>query len=115
MANILQFTDHNCLYFDKLCRSKKAESVLSFIQATYNIDPNIEGSKRKERIAEKLTNAYELFKLSAGSYSGEVKQFTSQYTIGHELGIWMSANFELNPLALEVAKNHITITEFEYP
>ena len=112
MANILQFTDHNCLYFDKLCRSKKAESVLSFIQATYNIDPNIEGSKRKERIAEKLTNAYELFKFSAGSYSGEVKQFTSQYTIGHELGIWMSANFELNPLALEVAKNHITITEY---
>lgn len=112
MANILQFTDHNCLYFDKLCRSKKAESVLSFIQATYNIDPNIEGSKRKERIAEKLTNAYELFKFSAESYSGEVKQFTSQYTIGHELGIWMSANFELNPLALEVAKNHITITEY---
>lgn len=70
------------------------------------------GSKRKERIAEKLTNAYELFKFSAGSYSGEVKQFTSQYTIGHELGIWMSANFELNPLALEVAKNHITITEY---
>lgn len=112
MANILQFTDHNCLYFDKLCRSKKSESVLSLIQATYNIDSNIEESKRKERIAEKLKNAYELFKFNAGSYSGSVKQFTSQYTIGHELGIWMNSNFDLNPLALEVAKNHITITEY---
>lgn len=112
MTNTLQFTDHDFLYFDKLCRSKKSESVLSLIQATYNIDSNIEESKRKERIAEKLKNAYELFKISAGSYSGSVKQFTSQYTIGHELGIWMNSNFDLNPLALEVAKNHITITEY---
>ena len=112
MTNTLQFNDHNCLYFDKLCRSKKSESVLSLIQATYNIGSNIEESKRKERIAEKLRNAYELFKFSAGSYSGDVKQFESQYTIGHELGIWMSSSFELNPLALEVAKNHITITEY---
>lgn len=112
MTNTLQFTDHDFLYFDKLCRSKKSESVLSLIQATYNIDSNIEESKRKERIAEKLRNAYELFKISAGSYSGTVKQFTSQYTIGHELGIWMNSNFDLNPLALEVAKNHITITEY---
>ncbi|WP_289101086.1 AAA family ATPase [uncultured Catenibacterium sp.] len=112
MTNTLQFTDHDFLYFDKLCRSKKSESVLSLIQATYNIDSNIEESKRKERIAEKLRNAYELFKISAGSYSGSVKQFTSQYTIGHELGIWMNSNFDLNPLALEVAKNHITITEY---
>lgn len=112
MTNTLQFTDHDFLYFDKLCKSKKSESVLSFIQATYNIDSNIEESKRKERIAEKLRNAYELFKISAGSYSGSVKQFTSQYTIGHELGIWMNSNFDLNPLALEVAKNHITITEY---
>ncbi len=112
MTNTLQFNDHNYLYFDKLCRSKKSESVLSLIQATYNIAPNIEESKRKERIAEKLENAYELFKFGAGSYTGDVKQFASQYTIGHELGIWMNSSFELNPLALEVAKNHITITEY---
>ena len=101
--------NHDHIYFDTLCRTKKAESVLSLIHATYQAKLN---KGNKEDIAKHLVNAYELFKFDAGSYTGETSQFESQYTIGHELGIWKNSDLDLTDTALQVAKNIITIKEY---
>lgn len=106
--------NHNFLYFDSLCRTKKSESVLSLIQATYQAKTKVKNKdKTKEEIARLLKSAYELFKFDAGSYTGDdLDQFFSQYTIGHELGIWVNSDLDLNDLALKVAKNEITIKDY---
>lgn len=101
--------NHKFLYFDNLLRTKKVEAVLSLIMATYQATDE---SNRKEQIATNLKPAYELFKFSAGSYSGSNKQFESQYTIGHELGIWLNKELDLNRLAIQVAENKTTIREY---
>lgn len=101
--------NHTRLYFDTLCRTQKGESVLSLIYATYQAKKNGGG---KEEIAKRLENAYNLFKTGAGSYSGELKQFESQYTIGHELCIWKNSDLELTDLAIKVAENYITIRDY---
>ena len=101
--------NHKCLYFDTLVRDKKQESVLSLIHATFQAKKNDEG---KEKIAENLEYAYKLFKFDSGSYEGNMRQFESQYTIGHEMGIWKNSDLTLNELAEKVALNQITITEY---
>ena len=102
--------NHDHLYFDSLRRTEKAEAVLCLIHATYQSKIN-NGSK--EDIARLLKSAYELFRFTPGTYTGEnLNQFESQYTIGHELGIWLNANLDLCSLALKVAKNEITIREY---
>ena len=103
--------NHDKLYFDTLCRTKKAESVLSLIQATYQVKKDSTVSA-KEEIAEKLVHAYELFKGTSGTYAGDPKQFESQYTIGHELCIWKNGNLDLTDLAIKVAENRITIRDY---
>lgn len=112
--------NHNELYFDTLCRTQKGESVLSLIQATYHAkNSGIEAKDMKAEIAKRLEYAYNLFKdnskgkdTGAGSYNGNVDQFSSQYTIGHEMGIWMDSSLELNKLAKKVAENIITVRDY---
>ena len=109
--------NHNTIYFDTLCRTKKAETLLSLIHATYQTKINNRNNVNradKDVIAEKLKSAYELFKFDAGTYSGEAKAFESQYTIGHEMGIWKNSNLDLTDLAVEVAKGDITIKDYQY-
>ena len=112
--------EHSELYFDKLCRTQKSETVLSLIQATYHAKRNAKyGEDIRDSIAKRLVSAYELFKdnpvgssTGAGTYSGEYKQFESQYTIGHELCIWKNSKLDLTDLAMRVAKNEITIRDY---
>lgn len=106
-------SDHDHLYFDALIRTKKAEAVLSLIHATYQSwEHNKNKDNVKNDIARLFKISYELFKYDVGSYDGSVKKFESQYTIGHELGIWKNSNLELSDLALKVAKNDITIKDY---
>ena len=110
--------EHNKLYFDVLCRTQKLETVLSLIYATYQAKKSgVEDIK--EEIARRLENAYNLFRTNirgancgSGSYAGTMKQFESQYTIGHELCIWANSNLDLTPYALDVAKSKMTIREY---
>lgn len=106
--------NHDHIYFDNLCRTKKAETVLSLIYATDQAKKHCKGdkSKEKEEIAKHLVSAYQLFKFDSGSYSGTTSQFQSQYTIGHELGIWKNSDLDLTPLAQKVADNKLTIREY---
>lgn len=101
--------NHDFLYFDNLRRTQKAETVMCLIHASYQAQ--IHGGNKSD-IARMLKNAYELFRFDAGSYHGDESQFESQYTIGHELGIWKNSKLELCDLATKVAKNEITIKEY---
>ena len=110
--------EHEELYFDKLCRTQKAETVLSLIQATYHAKRSGTNDIKAE-IAKRLESAYNLFRdnvknhdSGSGTYNGSMKQFESQYTIGHELCIWKNSNLDLTDLATEVAKNNITIKNY---
>lgn len=112
--------NHNSLYFDTLCRTQKGETVLSFIHATHHAKKaKIDSGNIKKEIAARLEYAYRLFRDNlrgkdngAGSYSGGIDQFDSQYTLGHEVGIWKNSNLDLSPLAQQVANNIITIREY---
>ena len=64
--------NHDHVYFDKLCRTKKLESVQSLITATYQAKLN-DGTKQD--IARLLKNAYELFKFDSGTYDGGMDAF----------------------------------------
>lgn len=102
--------NHHCLYFDNQRRNQKAEAVLCLIHATYQAKIH---KGNKNDIARMLKNAYELFRFDAGSYTGDSEsQFSSQYTIGHELGIWTDSDLNLCPLATRVAKNEITVKDY---
>lgn len=111
--------EHESLYFDALVRTQKKESVFAFIMATYYAKKNSNESTIKEEIYKKLEYAYGLFRDNVrgydngvGSYSGTDSQFSSQYTLGLEMGIWKNSNLDLNDLALKVAKYEITITDY---
>ena len=102
--------NHNFLYFDNLRRVEKAETVLSLIHASYQAEIK---NGNKDDIVRMLKNAYELFRFDAGTYSGDdPNQFASQYTIGHELGIWINSDLILCDLAKKVAENEITIKDY---
>lgn len=105
-------------YLDTLARTQKSETVLSLIQATYHTR-NIDSAKRKDEIGKRLKAAYDLFRDNAkgkdtgsGTYNNSEGQFESQYTIGHELGIWINSNLDLAPLAEKVAHNFLTIRDY---
>lgn len=102
--------NHNNLYFDNLRRVEKAETVLCLIHASYQAEIK---NGTKADIVRMLKNAYELFRFDSGTYTGEdPSQFESQYTIGHELGIWVNSDLKLCSLAKKVAQNEITIKEY---
>ena len=111
--------NHDGLYFDKLVRTQKMESVLSLIHATYHAKRAIgKTGNIKEEIAKRLESSYDLFRdnpkgasTGSGSYIGDVSQFESQYTIGHELCIWKNSNLDLTEMATKVAENVITIRD----
>lgn len=112
--------NHDHLYFDKLIRTNKAESLLSMIQATYHArNSSSDDQSFKSKVAERLEYAYRLFRddvrgsnNGSGTYSGESSQFESQYTFGLEMGIWINSNLELSDLALKVAENRITVRDY---
>lgn len=112
--------EHPYLYFDVTIRTQKKESVLAFIMATYYAKKNNSNEESvKQDIYDRLEAAYKLFRDNVGgydngvgSYSGTGGQFSSQYTLGLEMGIWKNSSLDLNDLALKVAKSQITITDY---
>lgn len=112
--------EHSMLYFDALIRTQKKESVHAFIMATYYAKKNnSDDTSVKEDIRQRIKYAYGLFRDNVrgydngiGSYEGTESQFSSQYTLGLELGIWKNSKLDLNDLAIKVATNEITITDY---
>lgn len=105
--------NHSHLYFDNLRRTQKAETLNCLIHASNQANSKaLKKEERKEVIAKLLKHAYDLYGVKANSYVGDVDQFDSQYTIGHELAIWTNSYLELNELAKKVAAYEITIKEY---
>ena len=112
--------EHSTLYFDALCRTQKKETILSLIKSTYYAKKNSSSvEETKVEIAKRLGFGYGLFKDNirgydngVGSYQGTLEQFSSQYTLGHELSIWKNSSLDLNDLALKVAKDEITVVKY---
>ena len=102
--------EHNSLYFDSLIRTQKKESVLAFIMATYYATKNNKDiGKLKDDIYERTKYGFGLFRSNVsgsdngiGSYIGSPDQFSKQYVLGLEMGIWKNSKFELNDLAIKV-------------
>lgn len=106
--------------FDALVRTNKADSLMSFIMASYNVKTT---NNRKLEVAKRLKSAYELYKENVkGSNSGAgtygqgdrniLNQFESHYTMGYEMGIWQDSDFTLCPLACKVAQYQMTVKEY---
>ena len=121
MARIPQ--EHGQLYFDETTRTQKAESLMALIKASYYAHKNIkeistEESVKKE-IAKRLKSGYELYRdtikgsdSGSGSYIGNIKQFESQYTLGHEMAIWNDSSLSLTFLANKVAIDELAVKDY---
>lgn len=110
--------NHNFLYFDSLIRNQRANSILSFIMATYHSKDNV-GHVDQEKVARRLIDAYNLFRndirkseTGSGNYPGTIEKFKKQYTLGREFGVWTGKDLYLSYLAEKVAKQEITIREY---
>lgn len=113
--------------FDKLQRNNKGVGVLSLIFASKNVAEGTHEEDRKQRIAQNLVNSFSLFRTtgsgSYGNYSKEElgdqeyekklkNQFESQYTMGHEMGIWIDSKLNLCSTANLVAEGHMGVSEY---
>ncbi|GEM_PF-775258 len=104
--------------FDKQNRKNQGASLLSIIYAShwYWYEPKIDIEKRKDKLAHRLIAIFDIFKQESGSYGEEGKdvidQFDSQYTIGHDMGIWIDSELHLSDYAKEVANNKVTVRNY---
>lgn len=102
--------------FDQVCRTNKAQYLLSFILASYNAQG--ENSKeRRQDIVKRVASYFELALVDrGGTYSDPKKdidkQFGSWYTMGLEMGIWKNDELQLSELAESVAKYEITVKDY---
>ena len=112
--------EHNTLYFDTLRRTQKAETILALILATDHAWKKSSNPEEvKQEIATRLVGAYNLMidpsrrgQQGSGTYTGTAEQFSSQYTIGHEMCIWTRRDLKLTSLAQKVADFDITIKKY---
>lgn len=105
--------------FDKVPRTHQAEILLSMIYATHwewlNHPDNEEN--RKRGIESRLKPLYDIFKKKgAGTYGNHPdnisRQFSRQYTIGHDMGIWTGRDLELSEYAKEIATNKVPVADY---
>lgn len=102
--------DNGILYFDRVIRVHKMETIHALIFATYHTKET--GVDRKKLIALKLKEFYKYFKDDIGTYEGRLDQFDSQYTIGHEVGVWKDSSLALSDMAIQVAESRITTRDY---
>lgn len=105
--------EHTKLYFDVLCRTKKAQVIFSLIQATYHAwNLYSTEAEAKAELRVRLKECYKLFRGDAGSYEGTTSQWQSQYTIGLEMCIWKDSSYRLTELAKKVATLEISTQKY---
>lgn len=101
---------HDTIYFDKIERTNKLQTLVAIANACLNI-------KDKEEVKKQLEYALNIFKipkskteLGSGSYNGTQKQWNSKYTLGRDLGLIEESRNEvvLSKLGLMLAKGEIS-------
>lgn len=100
--------------FDAVIRTAKADALMSFISASYNAKSE---ENPKEKIITTLKPFFDLFRESgSGAYGSGITnidaQFSRNYTMGMEMGIWIDSQLHLNELAKKVARYEITVKDY---
>lgn len=105
--------------FDKVIRTQQSETLLSLIFSTHWawMNGEVNEENRKKNIQLRLKPLYDIFKMDqAGTYGEDeskiADQFSRQYTIGHDMGIWIDKDLHLSKYALEVAEHKMTVREY---
>lgn len=102
--------NHKTVYFDKIERTNKLQTLLALANAALNI-------KDKEEVKKQLEYSLNMFKepkseteLGAGSYKGEKLQWSSKYTLSRDLGLFEDSKKEivLSNLGLKLANGFIS-------
>lgn len=102
----MSISDNETLYFDRIARTKKLQTITAFAYATIN-------SKDKNELKKNLGIFLDIFREGGkGTYASDQskisKQFSSQYTPGLEFGIWKNSQLELSSLAADMVSGKIT-------
>lgn len=101
---------HDTIYFDKIERTNKLQTLVAIANASLNI-------KNKEEVKKQLEYALNIFKipkseseLGSGSYVGTQKQWNSKYTLSRDLGLVEESKKEivLSKLGVSLAKGDIS-------
>lgn len=105
------------VYFDKVPRAQVIEKLWSFIFASGWAERESNEEDRKNSIVERLQYAFEIAQeRGAGTYGEEPekikKQFSRQYTIGWDLGIWKNNQLELSENARKVFNGSMSLSEY---
>lgn len=100
--------------FDAVIRTDKANALLAFIISSYNARNH---SSPKEKIKKSLKSYFDVFKENgSGTFGGNIeeldKQFSRNYTMGLEMGIWIDSELHLSDLAKKVACFKITVKDY---
>jgi AAA domain (dynein-related subfamily) len=105
--------------FDKVIRTQQGEVLLALIYSTHWewIKKHNSNETRKKSIELRLKPLYDILKKDgSGTYGDPGKdisdQFSRQYTIGHDMGIWTGRDLKLSKYALEVAEHKVTISDY---
>ena len=100
--------EKEAIYFDKLARTKKLETLLALGYAYYY-------ENKQTDVIEALKYFFDIFKEGGkGTYTGDqLTQFQSQYTPALDFGLLRSGrNKELSPLGIKMVKGYISPQQF---
>lgn len=105
------------VYFDKVPRSQVIEKLWSLIFAAGWADQEENPLERKKMIVDRLKTTFDVAqKKGSGSYGDDSStvndQFSRQYTMGWDLGIWKNSNLDLSDNAKEVFNGNISIRDY---
>ena len=105
------------VYFDKVPRSQVVEKLWSFIFASGWAMKETDVIERKKSIINRLKDTFNIAQENgAGTYGNNptdiANQFSRQYTIGWDLGIWKNSDLDLSDNALEVFNGDLSIKEY---
>ncbi|EPB8161722.1 TPA: AAA domain-containing protein [Clostridium perfringens] len=105
---------HDTIYFDKIERTNKLQTLNAIANACLNI-------KDKDEVKKQLQNALNIFKepknessLGSGTYEGKDKQWDSKYTLSRDLGLVEESRNEivLSKLGKKLAEGKISAKYF---
>lgn len=101
---------HDTLYFDKIERTNKLQTLVAIAYASVNI-------KEKKEVIKQLEYALNIFKtpkssteLGSGTYEGKQAQWSSKYTLSRDFGLVQESKNEiiLSDFGMKIVKGEIT-------
>lgn len=109
----MTIADHNTIYFDKIERTNKLQTLVAIANAAVNI-------KEKDKVIKTLEYALDIFKepkkdkLGSGTYEGKANQWNSKYTLSRDFGLVEESREKiiLHEFGMRLAKGEISAKYF---